>query len=352
MRTLPLALLVGCSPLGPVSLDPPGFSDRDGGALRIEPTRLSFDDLWVVDDEPAYATLTVRNDGRAGLVVVGLDHVVGSDAFEVDAPAVLELAPGQREQVEVRFAPGTDGDERAAIFPNGEVLVELDGRALAPVARLLPPTERFDVVPVGCEAEVRTVLVNDGRDTLHIDALTLAGSSEFALRSPLPEQLEPGQQATLDVAFAPLSGGPQSVSLQLASDDPANPVATVALEALGLPGSRVTEQFEHLPGIRADIVFAVDSSPIMSGHLAEAQAAATHLFRALDHGRVDWQVTVVDGQGCHATYDPYLQPSAYHDYTPEAVALAFAYGLNPSGVGTSRLLELAVGATERTHDGD
>ena len=143
-----------------------------------------------------------------------------------------------------------------------------------------------------------------------------------------------------------MTGGPLEASVSLRSNDPAASTTGLTFEGLGVPGEQVQQIETWSPTTQADVLFVVDSGASMGNHLAQAQDSAELYLESLQVGGVDWQVSVANGeQDCHATYDPYLSSEVY---TPRTAGPALGYGLNPSGTGTSALLELALSVLERT----
>lgn len=349
-----LLALVGCEPLGPAQPGPEGPVDA-GVPLRAEPSALDFGVVEVESAEDTWEqSFTLTNRTGEALQVEGLTRVWGGDGrFSSAAPPVVELEPGESVEVPVRFTPGTDGAWEAFIAPSSQFELELRGEAAAPVARLIASSAGAEPVWVGCSGALDAALLNDGSRTLRLHTLELSGSADFTLLSELPADLEPGGLVPLRVGFTPQLPGPQSISLTLTSDDPAAPERSLTLDALGVPGSGVTEEHTYSPTVRVDWILAVDSGPAMAAELGAAQADVLTLLEAQDRAEVDWQITVVTGQtDCHATVDPFLYPEVFGTYDATRVAPALAYALNPEGSGTRALLDLALATVERTDPGD
>ncbi len=344
--------LLACDPIEPgTGLSAPPGSEPGPGRLAVDRATLDFGTISVLEDGAASRQLQVRNTGESALVIAGLHWTVGDEeAFTSDAPALLTLEPGASSTFTVTFQPPTEGHFEAMLFPNGEIAVPLTGRATAPVARLLPETQDLGALAVGCEESSSLVLLNDGSEALEIDDLQVVGSEAFELQGELPERLGPGEQATLELVFSPLTGGPLESSVSLRSNDPAASTTGLTFEGLGVPGETVTQVEIWSPTTQADVLFVVDSGASMASHLTLAQDSTGLYLESLGAGGVQWQVSVANGeQDCHATYDPYLSSEVYSSGT---AGPALGYGLNPSGAGTSALLELALSVLERTDEGE
>ena len=132
-----LLLLIACDPLGPGVGVPPDWTPPIGqGELRLERDTVDFGSLSVLTDEPASRTIMVTNTGNADLDISGLSWLVGdTDAFSVDAPALVTLEPEQSTPVTLTFAPVEHGEFEAALFPNGQRILRMVGTATAPRCR-------------------------------------------------------------------------------------------------------------------------------------------------------------------------------------------------------------------------
>ena len=343
--------LAACEPIGPGSGVPTGALVEPGaGSLAVDRSRIDFGALSVLEDGTAVEVLRVRNTGDASMVVAGLNRVAGDGAFSSNAPALVELGPGDDFDVAITFQPETEGDFEAVVFPNGVVEVGLVGSATAPVARLLESEGDLGSVPVGCQQATSVALLNDGSETLLVEELSLAGGADFELEGQVPEALAAGEHALLHVGFSPLSGGTQEASLTLSSNDPLQPRLGVTLEGLGVPGTAVRETLTYLPSQAVDLMLVVDSGADNAIYLEGARDHAQVLFDTLEGLGADWQVTAGNGEdNCHSTFDPFLDGTVYD---PETAGPALAYGLLPQGDGTRRLLQLAVQLVERTDSGE
>lgn len=342
-----LLLLLACDPIQPGAGLPEGWiPPLDAGQLRLERDQVDFGSLSVLTDEPVTKTVMVTNAGTGELDVSGLAWLVGdTDAFSVDAPALITLEPGQSTPVQVTFAPPAHGSFEAALFPNGQRVLRFRGKATAPVARLLAETDDMGVVPVGCADETRLVIENAGSELLIVSDLMLQGTPGHTLTEG-PTVLEPGDLAVLTLGLQPKTPGAAAARVVLSSNDPAGD-RSVSVDALATSAGANSEDFVWLPDSQADVLFVVDSAAAGSGLLLEAQAHAEVLFDRLESGDVDWRVTAVDGEGCHATFDPWLSAKVY---SPSQAGPALGLAFN-GGVGETALLDLAEDALASTGQG-
>ena len=92
----------------------------------------------------------------------------------------------------------------------------------------------FDEVVVGTQRTGTLALINKGRGDLHLDSVSLGGSADFALVDSAPEVLEPGDELSLSIRYAPDIIGPDDGRLQVVSDDADQPTLEVPLTGQGV----------------------------------------------------------------------------------------------------------------------
>lgn len=293
---LPLvALLAGCSPIGPWSDEGAGDPDAGGARVVASPGALDFGAVSVNAEGEARLALRLYNLGDTDETVTGHDEPRGEGAaFSIAAAPMLELAPGASVELEVVFAPGTDADYVAELLIDpSEELVRLTGRGTAPVLETGAP----DLPPVvlGCAGEGEVPVANAGSEPL-VFASADVSSAEFEVVD-FPDTLEPGESGTVVVRFAPAGGGPRGTTLSLRTDDPARPEAGVSLSALGYEGERVTESFRYAPTDPTDILFVVDTGGGMTTQVQKAEAVIPDFVDALRDDNLDYQLVGLSGAG-------------------------------------------------------
>jgi len=347
-----LLLLLACDPLGPGAGIPGGWSPPpDEGQLRLGQNNLDFGTLSVLNDAPATMTVMVTNAGTGTLDVSGLTIVRGdTEAFRVDAPALVELAAGESISIGVTFQPNRDGLFEASVVPNGQSVLRFTGVATAPQARLLVDSDDLGVVPVGCSVQTSVILMNEGSELLLIDELRLEGTGDHSL-SEVPALLEPGDVEVMELVLEPSAPGAAAATLRLDSNDPSGSLA-IGVDALATSGGSVVEEFGFLPLASTDMLFVLDKHAASLGLFEEAEQQAQVLFEVFEEGGVDWRVSAVDGKDCHATYDPWLA-SGFYTPSQAGPALGLAFNANSIGIypGTDALLDLTLAALQETLQG-
>jgi PGF-CTERM protein len=132
-----------------------------------------------------------------------------ADAFSLASGAGGSVGPGQCVELTITFTPDSAGDFDAslAVEAEGETGgTALDGQGIEPAfpeATFGPESQDFGSVQVGSTAETEFVLANTGEAPLAVEGASLAGSDQFSLVGELPDEVGPGQQASVTVAFSP-----------------------------------------------------------------------------------------------------------------------------------------------------
>lgn len=223
------------SPDLPEDAPAPRVALRGAGAVaRLVLSARALDFGEVRSGASADRRLTLSNAGRAPLEVLGLGvRGDGARDFAVTAdgcPAAAPLAPGERCEVTLRFAPTAEGaeGEREAVLAvrqggaGGAEEVALRGTGLsapAPRAEVAPGALRFGAVAVFGRSDIETVTVaNRGSARLVLGEARIEGrnAGDFQL---VPGScagasfLVPGSDCTIGVRFSPSAPGDRRARL-------------------------------------------------------------------------------------------------------------------------------------------
>jgi hypothetical protein len=124
----------------------------------------------------------------------------------------------------------------------GSRVIEVTLEQAGPVIFRSPPSLAFGTVAVGTMSAVQIVTVrNDGTANLVIGTVSVGGANASQFLKTAPKDLCSGRTlaptvtCTLGVKFTPTNAGPQNAALQIPSNDPVTPVASVALSGTGGP---------------------------------------------------------------------------------------------------------------------
>ena len=170
--------------------------------------------------------------------------------------------------------------------PNEPVVsVGLTGMAVAtptPDVTVTPVSQNYGNVVVGQGPTQSITVSNDGTELLDVTATTLmlgAGTDlgEFSIDTGgAPFMLMPLESRVVVVGFNPMSTGMKSATLEIASNDPDEPVVPVALTGMGVnspPPGVTLEQPVHTGGSTSSTTVSVPNVTAAPGHLYLAAIA-------------------------------------------------------------------------------
>ena len=225
-----------------------------GSNVTLSATALAFAGRAVGTTSEAQS-LRLTNSG-AGPLTISSVHIDGADAADfaqsIDCPVNPDtLAVGGSCTIYASFTPHGAGSRSATLSIGDDAgsspqTVALSGAGvLAPHAALTPGALAFGAVQVGDSGAAQTVtLTNTGSATLALSSITLAGlaAGDFSRTTTcdLNAGLPAGASCTVDVVFAPHSGGDKAALLTLDDNAPDSPQSvTVGGTATAMPVASV-----------------------------------------------------------------------------------------------------------------
>lgn|GEM_PF-1848305 len=211
--------------------------------MGVTPTTLPFGN--VRQGSGAVLTATITNTGSAALSVTGL-VTSGSVEFGLTNAPVLPLtvAAAGSAKVTVRYLPANTGPDSGTLTIKGNdsahpsVAVALSGTGVAPALTVNPVALAFGALQQGRTTNLTLTLGNAGSANCLIGGLTKSGSADFAFGQDAPVApftITPGSSIIVPIAYTPSNVGADTGSVQVASDDLANPSVTVTLTGTGDP---------------------------------------------------------------------------------------------------------------------
>lgn len=200
------------------------------------------------------STLSVSNTGTAALTIQSI--VETGAEFQASPAGPLTLQPGQQATVQVRFAPTAAGGVTGSIVVTsngGNATVSLSGRgvvATVPVLGTSTTSLQFGSVNVGSHSSATVTLANTGTAALTIQSIAETGAG-FQASPAGPITLQPGQQATVQVTFAPTAAGAATGSIAITSNGGS---ATISLSGSGTAVQHEADLTWDPPATSADPV--------------------------------------------------------------------------------------------------
>lgn len=195
--------------------------DEDGGPqIEVDPTALYFG-----TGEPGTEIAQAFTITSIGATVASITEVrIDGAEFAVTSFSAGRLATDESMDVVVTYtATGEENFGEAQVFSDdldSPHIVLLNGGGLMPELTIEPDAHDYGYVAVGDTDDADFALRNTGGATLEITSLSLTESIFSYSSDDLPITLEPGEDATVTVTFAPDDSESWSGQLQVESNDP------------------------------------------------------------------------------------------------------------------------------------
>ncbi len=234
----------------------PWISVRDAEDKAV--ASLDFGTVSAVDSVTVDLTLT--NKGDCDLVIEGLS--VEGDGFSSSALEALIVEPDAALPLTVSFTPTGTGLHQGelVILSNDpfdtEYIIELSGSLANGNMTSETTSLDFGELAVGCEAEQTVVIGNSGPGPIQIDEV-LSDVTAFEVASDsLPKTLEPNDELTLIVRYAPTDEGEDSGLISVFSDDAGEKELQIAAAGSAVFSDWNTDEFT---GNGSNRVFILDN---------------------------------------------------------------------------------------------
>jgi hypothetical protein len=193
---------------------PPVFS--------LTPTSFDFGAVNVGSD--SLAIFTIQNTG--GLTLVGEATIPdGTGGFSVrSGGGGYSLESGQTRQVEVRFAPSTEGSKQStfrvthnASNTPSPVEASLTGEGIPRARIFIDPTSfDFGSVRVGTDSATTFIVTNQGGQVLEGEVSITGGGGAYSITAGAGSlSIAPGDSSEIDVQFAPTAAGEINAILRI-----------------------------------------------------------------------------------------------------------------------------------------
>lgn len=230
----------------------PPAPPSNGGGAQPAPTlsavnEVDFGGIFVGTTANASITLTNNSTLGQSITVTQLNFSGTGYALGSNLSLPTTIASGQNLTVPLAFTPAASGAANGTLAivsdaSDTNLTVALSGAGIATGALAYAPLAMdFGSVTVGTRQTMPVVLSNSSSNNsnIAISQVSMAGA-DFSLSSPpsFPATLIPGQSLTINVTFAPSSGGVSAGSLTVASNAP-NDGVTLPLSGLGLAANQL-----------------------------------------------------------------------------------------------------------------
>lgn len=213
--------------------------------ISVTPDKYDFGGVRVGETDTGIFTIT--NQGNISLVINALS-ITGRAASRFsllnDNCSGSTLPHSGTCTFSIRFAPTSTGAKAATAHitsndaDSSDTAVDLSGTGTLSSVKLTPPSVNFKNVLISTSSQViRVSATNTGTAPLNLGSLSLTGdgAASFSMRDDhiSGTQLPPAGQASVDLVFSPGSIGVYTAMLNVPSDDPNAPVATLPIRGTG-----------------------------------------------------------------------------------------------------------------------
>ena len=207
------------------------------------PLDVDFGDVPV--GTQAVFAIPIENTGEATLIVTGITLSGPKDQFAISLPELpLRLAYGQLDGFNLFFFATSPRFYQARIDiasndPDQLTSVSVTARGVA-VPEISLTDFDFGPVPIGEEFFATIPIENTGEADLVIFSISDPGGDFGAIAPLLPVSIPPGNSVPLDLFFFPSFFGEATATIDIASNDPVNPLASLSITGTGVGNPQIS----------------------------------------------------------------------------------------------------------------
>lgn len=212
-----------------------------GAANIVAQSSVDFGNVIV--GQSVLRTLTVQNTGAVPLNITST--TIAPAAYAINGGGGAQSIPaGGSVSMQLQFLPSAAGtingtltiNSNAANDPSMTIALSGVGVASAPDIQLSATALDFGAVTVGSNS-VRSVTVgNTGNAVLTLSSQSVSGSDmgSFSITHNAAGSINPGANDFVEIRFTALSAGAKTATLNIACNDPNEPVCTITLHGSGI----------------------------------------------------------------------------------------------------------------------
>ena len=274
--------------------------------IEVDPTYHSYGALSA-GSETHEVTINIENIGNGDLNIADIYlHNSNSNFSIVSSPSGVVEPLGFVELI-ISYSPGTyeTNYEIVSIVSNDEdepiVNVNLDGSGDAPVITVTPDYHDFGGVYLGCDDTIPIEVGNVGNSNLIISDIEFFASVpvDFSMHDyeipwgSLPITIAPGDTIDLNIDYIPLDDLDDSAYIEIASNDPATPIAYADQDGLGDYERWVNDSFTQDGTVDVDILFVIDNSGSMGANQTNIQNNFDTFMGTFVAAGVSYQIALI-----------------------------------------------------------
>ena len=274
--------------------------------IDVSPTHHSYGALSA-GSETQDVIINIENIGNGELNVSNIYLHNGNSNFSLTTMPLGVIDSLNSVELVITYSPGTyeTNYETISIVSNDEdepiVNVTLDGSGDAPVITVTPDYHDFGKVFLGCDDTLSVEVGNIGNSNLIISDIEFFASLpvDFSMQDyepalgVLPITVAPGDTIDLNIDYLPLDIHDDAGYLEIASNDPATPLAYADQDGLGDIESWILDSFTQDGTVDVDILFVIDNSGSMGGNQTNLQNNFDAFMNAFNAAGVSYQVALI-----------------------------------------------------------
>jgi len=274
--------------------------------IEVDPTYHSYGALSA-GSETQDVVINIENIGNGELNISNIYLNNGNSNFSLTTVPTGIVDSLNSVELIVTYAPGTyeTNHETVSIISNDEdepiVNVLLDGSGDAPVITITPDYHDFGDVYLGCDDTLSIEVGNIGNSNLIISDIEFFASLpvDFSMQDyeagwgALPITVPPGDTIDLNIDYLPLDLHDDAGYLEIASNDPATPLAYADQDGLGDIEAWVNDSHIQDGTVDVDILFVIDNSGSMGSNQTNIKNNFDTFMNAFTAAGVSYQIALI-----------------------------------------------------------
>lgn len=276
LGTLSISGCVGLTGATNLSGQPKQNAPGTAAAISVSPPSINFGPVAV--GSTVSQSITVSNAGRSNLIVT--HESIAAQGFTVTGLSLpMTIGAGKQSTINLLFSPRATGRASGAISvmsnaANSPATVTISGTGVSTTSLLNANSSSltFGKVALGGSSVLGITITNAGNSNVSISKVSSSGAGFTTRGVSTGMILAPGQDATLDVAFAPAAAGNLAGIVTIASNATNSP-AIISLSGSGVKASSHSATLTWTASTTAVAGYNVYRSTVSGGPYAQLNSA-------------------------------------------------------------------------------
>ena len=274
--------------------------------MLVHPTEIDFGRLDA-GTETGQESFVIVNTGDEDLTIFAPDLVSGNLRFEIDEYESEEIVipGGELLEVNVYYNPETYETNGAFVYVEGndesnpDTQVLLTGGGDAPVIDVTPLEFDYGDISIGCDNEERITIRNEGNQELIVETVTQMVTQpmdilmEMGSLPPPPWTILPGQELDFLVSYIPSDIGLDASDIEIASNDPINPLVITEQYGDGDVEQWYSQTWEQDEIPILDVLWVIDNSGSMFQFQTNLSTNISSFMSAFAQTGADYHMAVI-----------------------------------------------------------